>query len=89
MTKFYDTCSLLAIGDAAFQEDKFVLSSITLKELERIKTASNKDPDIKYQARQLLHCLTEQPDQYSIVVHKIDYENIVKSSNIDVSLLWP
>ena len=64
---FYDTCSLLLAGESLFEQDKepFLVSSITLKELERIKTASNKDADIKYSARLLLHLFEEYPDKYA------------------------
>lgn len=49
---FYDTSSLLLIGDKLFsQEDNIIISSITLKELENIKVSSNKDAQLKYTAR--------------------------------------
>lgn len=53
MTKIYDTSSLLLVADDIFdkQEEKIVITSITLKELERIKTSANKDSNIKYAAR--------------------------------------
>lgn len=52
--KFYDTCSLLLKVDNLWEENvTLVLSSITLEELENIKTASNKDPDVKFAARKL------------------------------------
>jgi hypothetical protein len=53
--KFYDTSSLLLKANDLFEnEEPFLISSITLHELEYIKNASNKDPDIKYAARQLI-----------------------------------
>ena len=53
---FYDTSSLLLASEDIFNsEDRVIISSITLKELERIKTAANKDSEIKYAARRLLH----------------------------------
>lgn len=45
--KFYDTCSLLLGLDDIFDEP-FIISSITLKELEDIKTSSHKDISQKY-----------------------------------------
>ena len=70
--KFYDTCSLLMVVDTLFQDEGSipVISSITLNELENIKTASNKDPDVKYAARKLLHKLNESPDNYLIHLFK-------------------
>jgi len=51
--KFYDTSSLLLKAGTLFDEneEKFAISSITLKELEEIKTSFNKDANIKYTAR--------------------------------------
>jgi len=55
MTKnnFYDTSSLLLKVGHLFddEEENIYISSITLEELEKIKTSSNKDADIKYTAR--------------------------------------
>lgn len=53
--RFYDTSSLLMARESLFNtQDRFVISSITFKELEYIKTANNKDPETKYAARLLL-----------------------------------
>ena len=62
---FYDTCSLLNELHSAFENDFFYISSVTLEELENIKTSSSKDQDIKYRARQLLHLLFENKDMPS------------------------
>ena len=69
MTKFYDTCSLLLKVDNLFEEGHFVISSITLNELENIKTSPRKDPDVKYAARKLLHLLDNHPDLYTIWIY--------------------
>ena len=60
--RFYDTCSLLKRVDRLFDEDneKFIISSVTLNELENIKTSANKDVDTKFAARKLLHLLDSQ-----------------------------
>lgn len=84
--KFYDTCSLLLIGEKLFEKDEvFVISSVTLKELERIKTASNKDEDTKYSARLLLRLLNQYPDRYDTIIHKIDHEKVIIDCNIDIT----
>ena len=72
--KFYDTCSLLLKTNHLFDEEdvKVVISSISLQELEDIKTANNKDADIKYSARKLLNILNENPEAYEIWVFKED-----------------
>jgi hypothetical protein len=55
MINFYDTCSLLKRVNNLFNdpEEEIIMSSITLNELENIKT-SNKDYDVKIAARRLL-----------------------------------
>lgn len=84
--RFYDTCSLLLAGESLFdQEDIFAVSSITFKELERIKTSSNKDPDVKYSARLLLHLFEEHPDCYEVVIHKTIYEDPIIEKCIDIN----
>lgn len=72
--KFYDTCSLLLKANNLFEsdEEQIVISSITLNELENIKTATNKDADVKYAARRLLHLLDEHPDDYIIHIFTMD-----------------
>ena len=56
--KFYDTCSLLLKANHLFDEEN--------------KTASNKDAEIKYSARQLLKLLNENPSLYEIWIFKED-----------------
>ena len=72
--KFYDTCSLLLKTNHLFDEEnvRVVISSISLQELEDIKTANNKDAEIKYSARKLLNILNENPEAYEIWVFKED-----------------
>lgn len=84
--RFYDTCSLLIAGEGLFEhEDKFVISSITFKELERIKTANNKDLDVKYSARLLLHLFEKYPDKYEVVIHKTRYEEWITNLGLDIT----
>ena len=73
--KFYDTCSLLLKVDNLWEEDVvLVLSSITLEELENIKTSTNKDPDVKFAARKLIHELDQHfgDGSYTVVVWNND-----------------
>lgn len=83
--RFYDTCSLLIAGERVFEGDPFVVSSITFKELERIKTAANKDPDVKYSARLLLHLFEKYPEKYDVVIHRTDYERPIVEMSLDVT----
>lgn len=70
--KFYDTCSLLLKTNHLFDEDnvRVIISSISLQELEDIKTANNKDAEVKYSARELLHMLNNNPEAYDICIFK-------------------
>lgn len=67
MMKFYDTCALLNLQEDAFLEP-FAISSITLLEIEDIKTSRNKDEDVKWKARNISRLLTENPDMYTVKV---------------------
>ena len=61
---FYDTCSLLEKANELFDNPKetMVISSITLNELENIKTSAHKDIEIKTSARKLLSLLASTDD---------------------------
>ncbi len=67
--KFYDTCSLLLKANHLWEDDSIlVISSITLEELEHIKTAANKDPDVKFAARKVVHELDEHYGAYEVII---------------------
>ena len=77
--KFYDTCSLLIAGESLFEEGiPFMISSITLEELQNIKDSPTKAPDIKYSARLLLQLFEKFPNLGEIVIHKTEHENIIR-----------
>lgn len=66
---FYDTCALLNMQEDAFL-DPFAISSITLLEIEDIKTSRNKDEDVKWKARNMSRLLIENPNMYTVqVIH--------------------
>lgn len=64
--KFFDTNALIELCDSDFSEG-FYISSITLCELENIKTSQNKDEQTKYKTRQILHRLNENLN-YQVVI---------------------
>ena len=67
---FYDTCALLDQGQAIFDTtEKFYISTITLKELEHIKTSNSKDPLIQYKARKIIELLSKYEDKYELVIY--------------------
>jgi predicted ribonuclease YlaK len=70
--RFFDTSTLLELQEKAFEEE-FIISLVTLQELENIKTSANKDANTKYRARKLLHLLDEYHEMYSVVgIEKAD-----------------
>jgi len=84
--KFYDTCSLLLMGDRLFDSgEKFLISSITFSELEYIKTASNKDLDTKYSARLLLRLFEQYPDRYTVVIHTTNNEKWITDNELEIT----
>ena len=71
--KFYDTSSLLLkVGEWFNEEQPILISSITLDELENIKTSFNKDFSVKYAARKLLHELKNHVDNYEVIIFTED-----------------
>ena len=74
--KFYDTSALLCANESIFSES-FVISSITLQELENIKTSFNKDNETKYKARRVAHLLDENADKYEVVIYGKKQEKLL------------
>ena len=68
---FYDTSSLLMRTNNLFDnpDEQIIISTITLKELEEIKTSMKKNEDIKYQARKLTALLDQHPDLYTVWIY--------------------
>lgn len=86
MIKFYDTSSLLLRVDGLFEDTRpFAISSITLEELENIKTSANKDAEVKYAARKLLHMLDANPTKYMVVIFKQSYMDIVIENDLPIT----
>ena len=83
--KFYDTCSLLLKANSLFDDEnvKVIISSITLQELEDIKTANNKDAEVKYSARKILNILNEHPGAYEISIYKDSMLEPIVSKGFD------
>ena len=85
--KCYDTCSLLEQAGHLFDSDEFtlVISSITLEELESIKTSGNKDPDVKYAARKVLTDMDEHYGAFEIVLYNDSYGDMMMRDGISLS----
>jgi len=83
MIKFYDTCSLLELQQAIF-ENEFVISSISINELEEIKNSYTKDEEIKVKARKLSQLLNaeENKDKFKIYLYNNEIEEDLNKYNL-------
>ena len=79
--KFFDTNTILDLQDKMFEDD-FCISSISLQEMENIKTSGRKDDETKYKARKALHLLDENKDKYEVVIYTTAMENYTADINI-------
>ena len=82
--KFYDTSSLLLLSDEELCE-KFIISSVTLTELENIKTSRNKDYEVKIAARHVLRKLTEEARDYEVVIYQPSHLELLKDYHFEVN----
>ena len=82
--KFYDTNAILDLQDKMFEDD-FCISSISLQEMENIKTSSRKDDETKYKARKALHLLDENKDKYEVVIYTTAMENYIIEKQLEVT----
>ena len=80
--KFFDTSSLLILGERIQDiNEEFLISSITLKELERIKTSANKSEEVKYAARVLTRYLNDSHFA-RIIIHKVSNESAIANKSL-------
>lgn len=81
---FYDTNALLELIDKAL-ESEFVISSVSLHELEHIKVSKNKDDELKYKARKAIHMLDENSDKYKVVIPTAKTFKLIDKFKLDQS----
>ena len=83
---FFDTNSLLNLGAKAFEEtEPFVISQITLEEIESIKVDSRKDGEVKYKARIVARLLDDNEDKYEVVSNSSIVDDHVYSKNMSLT----
>lgn len=80
--KFYDTNALLELTDEVLNEH-FAISSVTLEELENIKTNRNKTEEVRYKARKVVHLLNDNPDKYKTIFYKDDAVKILEDFGLE------
>lgn len=80
-TLYLDTSSLLDLQNKAFEEF-FVISQITLQEIEDIKSSRAKDGDVKYKARQVSKLLDINENKYEVVKFNTNLLSYLESKNL-------
>lgn len=81
--KFYDTNELLKNLDK-IDDDLIYISSITLQEIEHIKTSRNKDEDVKFEARKVTRWLRNNEDKYKCIPVTKGHYQLLESINIPI-----
>lgn len=66
-------------------ESHFALSSVTLHELEHIKTSKTKDEETRYNARRVAHLLDENEDKYDVIVFNQEIETLLEIFKLNSS----
>ena len=82
--RFYDTNALLELQEEVLGEE-FAISSVTLEELENIKTAKNKTEETRYKARKIVHILDENIDKYKTVIYTDKIEQKLNMYAIEIT----
>lgn len=83
MQLFYDTCALLNELHHAFETNvPFLISNITLKELEHIKTSNTKDPETRFRARRLIKLLDANEDKYEVINYWKAWDNDLENYEV-------
>ena len=80
---FYDTNALLRYYNKI--NEQFLISSVTLIELENIKTDRRKDETVKSAARKLIRFLTNNEDLYKVIVVDNSVREILSNFGLDAS----
>ena len=83
-TLFLDTSALLNLQEKAFEE-RFVISQMTLQEVEEIKSSYRKDGEIKYKARKVANLLDEYEDQYDVIPYINDVKEVLAKKGLDLT----
>ncbi len=84
MINFYDTNALLALGDK-LAETEFYISSVSLHELENIKTSKVKTEETRFRAREVVRILNNCTTRYKVVVPNEGIYNFLSMKGIEVT----
>ena len=82
MNKFYDTSSLLLMEDFT---EPIIISSITLMELEDIKSSPRKDEELRAAARHLLRLFDNNEIEHEIVIYNNKMLKPIEKTFIEIN----
>lgn len=86
MNKLYDTCALLdGLSQIKLEKEIFYISSISLLELESVKTSNKKDNTTKMLARKVLHFLDTHPEKYRVEVCTQYYHTLLEEKGLPIT----
>lgn len=74
---FLDTNAILNGLNTEIVNEPFLISSVTLMELEHIKTSGRKSEEVKYKARKAVRFLDKHPDLYTTIYFTEDVASIL------------
>lgn len=83
-TLFLDTSAILHLQEKAFEEG-FIISQMTLQEIEGIKTSDRKDGELKYKARKVARLLDEKEDTYQVIPYVDDVKEMVLRKGLELT----
>ena len=73
--KFYDTNIFLSHLETLDKEEKVLWSSVTIEELENIKTSGTRTEELRYSARKAVRWLNENEQKCEVIVYDSDVVN--------------
>lgn len=76
-THFYDTSSLMLCDEKMFQQGQVVISNVSLRELEDIKTSARKTEEQKACGRRLTRLLDEHIGEYEVINFSPSMEELI------------
>lgn len=82
---FLDTNVLLDYSDNLEEFCPFAISSVSLQELESIKTNRNKTEDVKHKARKATQWLSNNPGLYSVQIYTDIIGNLILSNHLEIA----
>ena len=83
--RFYDTSSLLLMADNFSDDQYYIISSISLNELEGIKSSNTIDEDIKYAARRVLSYIDNSNGNVEVIIYNKDMLSLLDNYDLVIN----